>query len=80
MVMAYGFDNKEVMGILQMWPCIEIGKGTECLNPLQDSRVTKNKNMVQNKVVCTGHLARKGKRNTGLRNLGVSLRTPKGIS
>lgn len=41
MVMAYGFDNKEVTGILQMWPYIEIGKGTECVNPLQDSRVTK---------------------------------------
>ena len=40
-VMAYGFGNKEVTEILQLWPCIEIGKGTERVNPLLDSRVAK---------------------------------------
>ena len=41
MFMVYGFGNKEVSGISQMWPCIE----TECqdgkVNPLSDTRLVK---------------------------------------
>jgi len=39
MFMSYGFGNKDVLDILQTWPCIEVDK--EKVNPLLDSKVAK---------------------------------------
>ena len=42
--LTYGFGNRDVSSILQMWPCIELEKGSAKVNPLQlfpDSRMAK---------------------------------------
>ena len=37
--MIYGFGNKEMTGIVEIWPCIEIDNGNTKVNPLIDTRV-----------------------------------------
>ena len=42
--LTYGFGNRDVSSILQMWPCVELEKGSAKVNPLQlfpETRVAK---------------------------------------
>ena len=41
MFMVYGFGNKDVSGISQLWPCIETESEHAKVNPLSDARLMK---------------------------------------